>query len=88
MPHFVFLDELRASLAISVEFQELSQKIQQNPSSYPDYKLSQWLLFHKGKIWVDKNLPFKICSNLITLEFFCNEIVYFVIVYKNVLRKY
>ncbi|PNX92763.1 Ty3/gypsy retrotransposon protein [Trifolium pratense] len=59
MPHFIFLDELRLSLQPSTEFTTLFHQVQQNPSTYPNYKTHQGLLFYKNKIWLNSSNPFK-----------------------------
>lgn len=45
-------------LLLSTEFIELLQRVQLQPEDYPDYKVSNGLLFFKGRIWVIKANPF------------------------------
>lgn len=58
MPHFIFLDELRAYLQSSPEFTNLVQQAQQNPAQHKDFKWHQGLLFFKNKIWINRDNSF------------------------------
>jgi len=59
MPHFVFLDELKTSLQSFPEFTTLYNNISTNPSSYPEHKIHQGLIFYKNKFWLNNTNPFK-----------------------------
>jgi hypothetical protein len=59
IPHFVFLNELKAQLSTNPEFQQLKLAITQQPAAHTDYQEHQGLIFFKGKIWLPTNFPLK-----------------------------
>jgi hypothetical protein len=63
MPNFVFLDQLKQALATSTPFKDLLHDITAAPSSFPDHTIQNDLILYKGRIWIDRNLPF--CSTLL-----------------------
>ncbi|KAK2407034.1 hypothetical protein QL285_042695 [Trifolium repens] len=59
IPHWDFIQELKRSLQADVTIQELMTSIQASPSSYPDYKVCQDLIFFKGKLFIPATSPMK-----------------------------
>lgn len=53
-----FLEELKQHLANDTEFVAMSQSITNNPTTYPEYTVSQDLILHKGCIWLPKSSSF------------------------------
>lgn len=50
------MDELRAQLTASSEFQDMVKAIQTSPSAYPDYTIVNDLVLRKGRIWLPSKL--------------------------------
>lgn len=56
VPCLTFMDELRAQLTASSEFQDMVKAIQTSPSAYPDYTIVNELVLRKGRIWLPSKL--------------------------------
>lgn len=56
---FEFMDQLQQHLQASSMFQDKWSVISSNPAAYPDYKLQDQLILHKGSIWLDDDNPFR-----------------------------
>ena len=56
VPCLTFMDELRAQLTASSEFQDMVKAIQTSPSAYPDYTIVNDLVLRKGRIWLPSKL--------------------------------
>jgi hypothetical protein len=59
IPHFEFLNKLKADLKDDPEFQSLVQKILQNPSLYDKFQVLDDLLFYQGKLYIPTQSRFK-----------------------------
>jgi hypothetical protein len=59
IPQLDFMARLKEQLQNDTQFQELVQKIQQDPLTYPDYKLLDGLIYFKGKLFLTTNSPMK-----------------------------
>lgn len=58
MPQFKFLDDLKQELSLNPEFISQLEAVQQHPNDHPNYNYSNGLLFHKGRIWLNKGNSF------------------------------
>jgi len=59
-PQFLFIEELRNEMRQDPTYQEFCKKVNSDPSSYPDYVISNGLLLKKGRIWLPPNSRFKV----------------------------
>jgi hypothetical protein len=59
IPQLDFMARLKEQLQNDTQFQGLVQKIQQDPLTYPDYKLLDGLIYFKGKLFLTTNSPMK-----------------------------
>lgn len=57
VPSLTFLEELRRQLQAHPEYVRCWQEIEQNPSNFPTFTISQELILHKGRIWLPRELP-------------------------------
>jgi len=58
VPCFTFLEELKRQLHTDPHYTTLRQAIAANPTAYPEHKLTQDLILHKGRIWLPNTFPF------------------------------
>jgi hypothetical protein len=63
MPNFVFLDQLKQALASSPAFNTLVRDITTSPASLPHHQIHDGLVLYKGRIWLDRTIPF--CTTLL-----------------------
>jgi hypothetical protein len=59
VPQLDFLDKLKEELQADSSFQELLQKVLQEPSTYEHFQVIENLLFFKGKLYLPSHSPFK-----------------------------
>lgn len=59
VPHWDFLQKLRESVQHDTQFQELLHKVKVSPSSFPEHKIVNDLLYFKGKLFIPSNSVFK-----------------------------
>lgn len=66
IPHWDFLQKLKASFQADPQLQELLQQVQVDPEAFPQFKVVRDLLFFKGKLYIPSSSPLK---NVILEEF-------------------
>lgn len=58
VPCFTFLEELKWQLCTDPNFITMWQAISVNSATYQKHKLTQYLILHKGRIWLPNTSPF------------------------------
>jgi len=54
VPQLDFLNDIKQSLEMNLEFQQLTKSLQEDPTSLPEYKLCDGLILFKGRILVEQ----------------------------------
>lgn len=59
IPHGKFLQQLKSSFELDTQLQELIQKVQEEPEQFPEYTVTNGLLFFKDKLFIPSSSPLK-----------------------------